>query len=279
MPFAKAAQSAANQPNKHTSMMTQNQFIALAKTFIRIDGGGNFPLRMSKQILSGWEKEGVKNVYLRKNSPLVEPLSVAILRIFQSGICQHFRIIQTSIDFAVNPNVRTAEKDWSQIITLDLTKIFFVAMLISYIFGIFILTAENHSTSLKLIIMAVISRVNIRMQKKYSLSIYFEKAKAKSGIISMLGIFMAGLSFTLLAILFPTQKSFGKWSCYVLIVDLIVVGMQTLYIFEIKWFKIITVLRYKIIICYFHQNKKFSLLFSTLSKQILKVLFWLLFAK
>lgn len=142
MSFTEKAQSDAFLPNKYVSIMFLNQYISLAKTFIDLNPETDFPLRISKQALSGSQIRGMKNIHLRKYSPLAEPLSETILRIFQSGICQHFSVIQTLIDFSVNPNIRTAEKDWSQIINLAIVKIFFVTMLITYLIGLFELMVE-----------------------------------------------------------------------------------------------------------------------------------------
>lgn len=123
--------------------MTQNQYLILAKTFFRLYSHYDFPLRISRKALSGPFKRGVKSIALRKFSPLIEPFSVVLLRIYQSGICQHFGIIPSSIDFSVNPNIRTNEQDWSQIITLDIVKIFFPAMFIVYLMA-FIMAYFEH---------------------------------------------------------------------------------------------------------------------------------------
>ena len=205
LPFMQKAKSQTHRPNQYVSVLTQNQYITLAKTFIKLYPREEFPLRISKQALTASHIRGMKNIYLRKFSPLAEPLSVAILRIFQSGICQYFRIIQTSTDFSINPNIRTAEKDWSQIITLELIKTFFIAMLILYLIGTVIGVTEKYSTKLVMWIF----KSNLKNSRHLNFQ-HLAKVKSKSRIISIVGFFLTGVCFTLLAPLYPQQTSFGE---------------------------------------------------------------------
>ena len=114
--------------------MTQNKFTKLGKTFVKLHPNDYFPLRLSKESLSGHNLKGIKNIMLRKYSPLTEVFSSVLLRIFQSGICEHYGMIQTAVDFSVNPNVRTDEQDWRQIITLEIMQSIFAAMIIAFLF-------------------------------------------------------------------------------------------------------------------------------------------------
>lgn len=142
MSFLQKSKDRKHLPNQYISLLTPNQFTMLARFFVTLNPNNIFPLRLSRHKLAGPKMEEVKNMILRRNSPLMEPFSLALLRIFQTGICEHFGTIQTSIDFSVNPNIRTEAQDWSQIITLAIVKVFFAVMLLSYVFAIFILYLE-----------------------------------------------------------------------------------------------------------------------------------------
>ena len=131
IPFMKQTQIRNEPANKYISIMKQNQYTYIAKSFIELYPKETFPLKISKQALYGLRNERFKNIILKKESPLVETFSLTLLRIFQTGICDHFGLTQTSIDFTRNPNIRTAEQDWNQIITLDIAKVFFIILLIS----------------------------------------------------------------------------------------------------------------------------------------------------
>lgn len=128
--------------------MTQNEYITAAKLFIKLYPREEFPLRMSKMALP--KIEGLtKNMLLAKHSPFKEPFSVIILRLFQSGICDHFMLLKTSINFHRNPNVRTAEQDWNQIISMDILKLIFrVLFIFGFLFPTLVFALECFEVSL-----------------------------------------------------------------------------------------------------------------------------------
>ena len=139
--------------------MTQNQYTSVAKLFIELFPNDTFPLRISKQALLGLRQEGHKNIMLLKESPLVETFSVTLLRLFQTGIGEHFGFIKTSIDFSRNPNIRTDEQDWKQIITLDITKVFFLFSITSGYFTLILILPMEYYSSTKF---AIILRTSLK---------------------------------------------------------------------------------------------------------------------
>ena len=166
VPFISQSRQRIFPANRHISIMTRNQYTFLATVYARLFPEDFFPLKISRHILTGSAMERVKNIIMRKNSPLQELFSIIILQISQSGICTHFARVQTSIDFHINPNIRSAEEDWSQIITLNIAKVFFSVLLTAYLFAIVALTLESSSLKSHLRTCGMSARDSIRAVKR-----------------------------------------------------------------------------------------------------------------
>ena len=202
------------EPNQYISLMSKSQFVTMAYQFIKLQPNGTFPLRLSRQILSGPSREGMQNIMLRKHSPLIELFSMVILRIIQSGICEHYGAINAAVDFSVNPNIRTAEQDWNQTITLDIARMFYTFLLLAHTFAMVVLCLEKfqihkfaYSTlgyyAKKILIFGTIYHKRLK-----------NKLPRRLNFITIAGLFLTFLCFSSLyikSLLTPNQISFGRY--------------------------------------------------------------------
>ena len=102
-----------------------------------------FKLRISPKQLQNDINGNISSWILRKYSVMQEPLSLALLRVHESGIPDQFRTVISPIDWNINPNQWTDYESAKKPITLNLAEVYFQFIVLCLSFTTFNFSVEK----------------------------------------------------------------------------------------------------------------------------------------